>query len=530
MVDRTRLTMQRSADTCCLCSFETANRLPQTQFLIVTIRDQKFCKPFGIKRRSTSNRYKFERMLFGKIKDEAKATGLMTTRRRTAGLEGCCSTNQSVLSRKATARCRPAEEGRALTASMPRSAGPGPTRKATQERLPLPLKPHTTPTVTTTDWKFNKSGGTVRQLRVTSTPSGYAKRPGAPLMRIASVGSAFPKHYFKNEVVVEALKKEWTGRLPNVDILDRLDESMKVEGRYAVEPIEFYENMYTWGQANNAWIKHALELGEKALCRALVKAGVEPKELSAIFVTSVTGIAAPSIDARLVNRMGLSTNIKRIPIFGLGCVAGAAGISRAADYVRGYPDQAAAVLSVELCSLTLQREDLSMAHLISALLFGDGAAAAVVVGAEHDSPGPEIVATKSIFYPNTERVMGWDISEKGFRIVLSPEVPDTVVKYLGRDADAFLAEHGLGRRDIQSWIMHTGGPKVLEATAKALDLTEKDLEPSWNCLRKVGNISSTSVLLVLEDVYTHRRPAPGSLSILAAMGPGFCSELVLLRW
>jgi alkylresorcinol/alkylpyrone synthase len=273
-----------------------------------------------------------------------------------------------------------------------------------------------------------------------------------------------------------------------------------------------------------------LELGEKALCHALVAAGIEPRDLGAIFVTSVTGIAAPSLDARLINRMGLSPNIKRIPIFGLGCVAGAAGVSRAADYVRAFPDQAAALLSIELCSLTLQRDDISMAHLISAMLFGDGAAATVVVGSEVKSDGPEILATKSVFYPNTERVMGWDISEKGFHIVLSPEVPDTVVKNLGRDVDEFLAEQGYVRGDIQSWIMHTGGPKVLEATATALDLTERDLEASWECLRKVGNISSTSVLLVLEDVYRHRRPEPGSLSILAAMGPGFCAELLLLRW
>jgi len=228
--------------------------------------------------------------------------------------------------------------------------------------------------------------------------------------------------------------------------------------------------------------------------------------------------------------MGLSPNIKRIPIFGLGCVAGAAGISRAADYVRGYPDQAAALVSVELCSLTLQRNDLSMAHLISALLFGDGAAATIVAGSERESNGPQIMATKSVFYPNTERVMGWDISEKGFHIVLSPEVPDTVVKHLGEDVDTFLEEQGLKRSDIKSWVMHTGGPKVLEATAKALDITAKDLAASWECLRKVGNISSTSVLLVLEDVYMHRRPAAGSYSILAAMGPGFCSELVLLKW
>jgi alkylresorcinol/alkylpyrone synthase len=349
-------------------------------------------------------------------------------------------------------------------------------------------------------------------------------------MRIAGVASAFPKHYYKQKVLVEALKNYWRDRLPNPGILDRLDESMKVDGRYLVRPIEFYETMGTWGEANDTWIESALELGEKALCRALVSAGLQPHELSAIFVTSVTGIAAPSLDARLANRMGLSPNIKRIPIFGLGCVAGAAGIARAADYVRGYPDQAAALLSVEFCSLTLQRDDLSMAHIISAMLFGDGAAATIVVGSEVESDGPEILATKSILYPNTERVMGWDISEKGFRIVLSPEVPDTVVKHLGEDVDAFLAEQGFSRSDIKSWVMHTGGPKVLEATSTALGLTESDLAASWECLRKVGNLSSTSVLLVLEDVYSHRRPEPGSLSILAAMGPGFCSELVLLRW
>ncbi|HXN20249.1 MAG TPA: 3-oxoacyl-[acyl-carrier-protein] synthase III C-terminal domain-containing protein [Candidatus Binatus sp.] len=349
-------------------------------------------------------------------------------------------------------------------------------------------------------------------------------------MRIASVASAFPENYYNQQVLTDALKNDWRHRLANPDILDRLDESMKVEGRYLVHTLDFYENLTTWGQANNAWIDHALELGEEALCKALHAAGMKPKELSAIFVTSVTGIAAPSIDARLVNRMGLSTNIKRIPIFGLGCVAGAAGIARAADYVHGYPDQAAALLSVELCSLTLQRDDLSMAHLISAMLFGDGAAATIVVGSNRKSDGPEILATKSIFYPHTEKVMGWDISEKGFRIVLSPEVPDTVVKHLGKDVDTFLAEQGHKRSDIKTWVMHTGGPKVLEATATALGLNEKDLAASWECLRKVGNISSTSVLLVLEDVYMNRRPEPGSLSILAAMGPGFCSELVLLKW
>jgi len=349
-------------------------------------------------------------------------------------------------------------------------------------------------------------------------------------MKIAGVGSSFPKHYYKQETLVASLKNYFRDRLPNPEILGRLEESMKVDGRFLARPISFYENMQTWGEANDVWIEEGLEIGEKALCCALAGAGLQPKDLRAIFFTSVTGIAAPSLDARLANRMGFSPNIKRIPIFGLGCVAGAAGISRAADYVRAYPGESAALLSVELCSLTLQRDDISMAHLISAVLFGDGAAAAIVTGADVESNGPRILATKSILYPDTQRVMGWDISEKGFQIVLSSEVPATVLRHLGEDVDAFLEDQGLSRGDIGSWVMHTGGPKVLEATATALGISAQDLDASWQSLRKVGNLSSTSVLLVLEDVYKHRRPAPGTLSILAAMGPGFCSELVLLRW
>jgi alkylresorcinol/alkylpyrone synthase len=237
----------------------------------------------------------------------------------------------------------------------------------------------------------------------------------------------------------------------------------------------------------------------------------------------------------LINRMGLPINIRRTPIFGLGCVAGAAGIARASDYVRAYPTQAAALVSVELCSLTLQREDLSVANLISSGLFADGAAAVIVTGAEFKSAGPDIsgpkiLATRSIFYPNTEDMMGWNISEKGFRIILSTEVPTLIRQNLGRDVEAFLADNGHKRSDLKSFVLHTGGPKVLEASADALGLHDHELDASWDCLRKVGNLSSASVLCVLEDVMKNRRPEPGTLGLLAAMGPGFCSELVLLRW
>jgi len=228
--------------------------------------------------------------------------------------------------------------------------------------------------------------------------------------------------------------------------------------------------------------------------------------------------------------MQLSPNIKRNPIFGLGCVAGAAGLARAADYVRAYPDQIAVLLSVELCSLTWQRDDISVANLISAGLFGDGAAAVIVAGDKVQHSGPRIVANHQVFYPDTEHVMGWNISEKGFTILLSPDVPNVVRDNLGRDVDAFLAQHGLTRNDIGSWIMHTGGPKVLEANEEALGLKNGELQVSWDALRRVGNLSSASVLVVLDEVMKHQRPAPGTRSILAAMGPGFCAEMLLLEW
>ena len=349
-------------------------------------------------------------------------------------------------------------------------------------------------------------------------------------MKIASAASAFPEHYYSQKFLLEKLQEYWGSRLKNPLTLARLHRNVTVDGRYLAMPAEDYHKLTTWGQANDIWIKVAQELGEQALCRALHHAGLAPEQLGALFFTSVTGISSPSIDALLINRMGLPRNIRRVPIFGLGCVAGAAGISRAADYVRAYPSQAAALVSVELCSLTLQRDDLSVANLISSGLFADGSAAVIVTGDDMDATGPEILATRSVFYPDTEPMMGWNVSEKGFKITLSPEVPTLIRENLGHDVDEFLADHGYRRGDLNSWVLHTGGPKVLEATADALDLRDGQLDPSWACLRRVGNLSSASVLVVLEDVMRNRLPEPGTLGLLAAMGPGFCSELLLLRW
>ena len=318
-------------------------------------------------------------------------------------------------------------------------------------------------------------------------------------------------------------------------MLEKLHAATQVDGRYLALPIESYP-IETFGDANNHWIAATLSLGEQVVGDAMKSAGVEPEDIGAFFFVSITGLASPSIEARLINKMGLSRRMKRIPIFGLGCVAGAAGIARAADYVKAYPKESCLLLSVELCSLTIQQDDLTPANLISSGLFGDGAAAVVVSGADcpvrntADGAGPQVVATRSTFYADTESTMGWDISEKGFRIVLSRDVPDVILKNLGHDADGFLADHGLKRSDITNWVIHTGGPKVLEATEAALQLPPGTLDISRECLRRTGNLSSASVLFVLEETMKNQRPEPGSWGILAAMGPGFCSELVLLKW
>lgn len=354
-------------------------------------------------------------------------------------------------------------------------------------------------------------------------------------MRIAAVGSAFPEHYYDQDALIAAFLEHWAGKHFNTRRLEQLHRNVLVGGRHLALPMEEYTRLEGWGQANDAWIRVARDVGGRAVLDALGRAGLGVDDVDTLYFVTVTGVSAPSVDARLINDIGLPANLKRVPIFGLGCVAGAAGVARAADYVRGWTDQVAVLLSVELCSLTLQRDDFSIPNLISSGLFGDGAAAAVVVGADHpaarrDDAGPQILATRSVFYPDTEGVMGWDISETGFKIVLSADVPRVAQEFLPGDVDAFLADNGLRRADIDSWVCHPGGPRVLEAMQRGLELPEGALDITWRSLREVGNLSSSSVLMVLQETMDQHRPPPGSYGVLLAMGPGFCSELVLLRW
>ena len=315
----------------------------------------------------------------------------------------------------------------------------------------------------------------------------------------------------------------------------RFAKTSGVEFRNLALPLERYPKLSGFTEANEAYLEVAVELGQQAVRRALDAAHLRPEEVDAIVTVSSTGVAVPTIDARIASAVGLRPDVKRIPLFGLGCVAGAAGLARVHDYLRGFPDHIAVLLSVELCSLTLQRDDTSIPALIGVCLFGDGAAAVVAAGADRAPaglplhPGPRILATRSTLFPGTVDVMGWNVSSSGFQLVMSRDVPRMAEDHLTDEVDRFLADHGLTTADISTWVCHPGGPKVLDAISDAVAVPPEALRHSWQSMRDNGNISSASVLDVLDRTIAES-PAAGSLGLMLAMGPGFSFELLLLGW
>jgi alkylresorcinol/alkylpyrone synthase len=369
------------------------------------------------------------------------------------------------------------------------------------------------------------------------------------MTQIVAVRSVFPAHRYPQADLTRTVATLADMSPRQRTLLERLHANAGISTRHTVLPLAEYGTLgeredAAGGTINDRYIDEATALGERALRAALAQAGLTAADLDLLIVTSVTGVAVPSLDARLIPRLGLRADVKRLPVFGLGCVAGAAGLARMHDYLRGWPGQAAALLAVELCSLSwprpsAPRASITTADLVASALFGDGATALVATGtrsrwrraAAARAPRlPRVIATRSEVYPDSGDALGWRLGPGGFRIVLTAELAEVVERRLSGSVTGFLAWHGLIADDIRTWICHPGGPKVLDAAARALKLPDDALATSRQSLAEAGNLSSASVLHILELTAAAQAPAPGSFGLLIGLGPGISAELVLLRW
>lgn len=372
-----------------------------------------------------------------------------------------------------------------------------------------------------------------------------AEAAAAP--RLLRAALALPGHSYSQAELSEVLQGWLHDRPALAGKARAILARAGVARRYTVQPAEWYLRHTSVAERTAVYRAEMVRLCEAAVVAALDASGVAAQDVGLIVSTSCTGIMIPSVESHLMNRLPFRPTTRRQPLTELGCVAGAAALSQATDYLRVHPTQAALVVSGELASLTAQVEDFSLTNIVAGALFGDGAGAAVLAGPDYvpgagaaggtaaeagngGLPAARVVATRSVLFPDTLDMMGFDNTDSGLRIFLSPRVPRFLGRRVPPELDAFLAGQGLTREHLRHLLLHPGGRKVMDALEAALELTPAQTALSRRALREFGNLSSATVLAILHLFEQEAQPAPGDHGLLMAVGPGFCAELVLLQW
>ena len=345
--------------------------------------------------------------------------------------------------------------------------------------------------------------------------------------RLLAVATAVPPYRLDQDDVVERVKLLF-GPSENLDRLLPVFTNTGIRTRYSCVPIAWYDQAHGWAERNRIYLATAIDLLEAATRQLLDRTGRDKSEIDSIVVVSTSGIATPSLDALLIERMGLGRTVRRLPIFGLGCAGGVIGLARAASQAAVAPGKTVLFLTVELCALAFRRDDWSKSNIVATALFGDGAAGALL---STDGEGPVIVASGEHTWPDSLEVMGWEVTDNGFSAVFSRDIPQLVTTQLRDVALDFLARHRLALADIDRFVCHPGGAKVVAALERAFGLGRGALVEAWDVLRDYGNMSAATVMFVLERMLAGAR-ATGEhweRALMNALGPGFTAGFLVLE-
>jgi alkylresorcinol/alkylpyrone synthase len=345
---------------------------------------------------------------------------------------------------------------------------------------------------------------------------------------IQSVATAVPEHRVDQDTARDFARDLFADRIAGLDRLLPLFTHAGIAARHFVVPPSWFRERHDLAERSALYTEAATALSARAARDALAEAGLGADQVDAILYVNTTGLATPSIDARLAGVLGLRPDVRRLPLWGLGCAGGAAGLGHAAELVRGRPDGHVLLVSTELCGLTFLPEDASKSNLVACALFADGAAAAVISGDAAPRPGLPILASRSRLYPDSLDVMGWTVLQEGLQVVFQRRIPDIVRAHAAQDLGEFLTAHDLALDDLDAHLFHPGGARVITAYEEALDLPPRALDWTRGVLRDFGNMSSATVLFVIARYLAERGTGRGGHGLVSALGPGFCSESVLV--